>query len=271
MKIGIFDSGLGGLSVFRQFLKYLPQYDYIYLGDNKRAPYGSYSKETIYEYTKQAVNYLFKQDCALVVLACNTATAGALHDLQQKYLPSTYPDRRILGVIRPGIEATIENSAKRIGIIATEATVKSKSFIYELFKFTPAIKIFQKATPLLVPKIEAGELASLELEELIVSYLKPLLKHNIDTLLLGCTHYELIAPIIAKHVGPKVHIVAEGKVTALKLKEYLKRHTKIESILQKNHSVQLCVTHKSLRYEKLVDIFLEDYISPIPALDEVIL
>lgn len=271
MNIGVFDSGLGGLSVFRQFLKYLPEYNYIYLGDNKRAPYGGYSKQIIYEYTKQAVEKLFKLNCGLVILACNTATAAALHDLQQTYLPHHYPDRRILGVIRPGIEAAVEQNSKRIGILATQATVDSKSFLHELFKFSPAIKAFQKAAPLLVPKIESGELASLELEKLIKEYTKPLLKHNIDSLLLGCTHYELIKDVIAKHIGPNIHIIAEGKVTAKKLKDYLKRHSKIEKLLQKSSHVDIFTTHVTPHYEKLVDLFLEDYITPIPPLKQITL
>ena len=256
MKIGVFDSGLGGLAILKEFLKLLPDYDYIYFGDNANVPYGGKNPEAIYNLTEKAVDYLFKKDCELIILACNTATAVALRKLQQKYLPVHYPDRRILGVICPTVETVVEGGYNRVGVIGTYALVISKSFVAELKKFNKSIKVFQQACPLLVPIIEEGEIHWDGLDSILNKYLKPLKKEKIDSLILGCTHYGLIDDKIKKIIGPKIKIISEGKITALKLKDYLQRHPKIEKKLTKNKTRNYYFTDKSDRYKKLAKFFL---------------
>lgn len=266
MKIGVFDSGLGGLSILRQFITLLPEYDYVYFADNKHAPYGDRTQEDIYLLTQKAVDFLFNQNAQLIILACNTATAVALRRLQQTYLLETYPERKILGVIRPAVESLIDMNIKKAGIIATQATVTSKSFIHELHKLTHDIELIQQATPLLVPKIEAGELNSLELEKDIETYLRPLKDQGIEALLLGCTHYELIEDLIRKHIPPHIPLVAEGKVTAEKLNDYLHRHPEIERNLSKKSTTEFFSTHMSDTYHSLVSLFLKGYLPYTPKL-----
>ncbi len=233
MKIGIFDSGLGGLVLGRAIIQKLPQYDYVYLGDTARVPYGNRSKETIYEFTKQAVTKLFEQNCQLVVLACNTASAQALRKIQKVFLPKNFPNRRVLGVIIPTLEA-IDSGHKNIGIIGTLGTVKSKIYELELKKLWPKAKVFEQAAPLLVPLIENNELD--KAEPFLREYLKPLLAKKIDTLVLGCTHYPLLKNQIVNIVGPKVKIICQTDVVPSKLANYLARHPEIEKKLSKKHS-----------------------------------
>jgi glutamate racemase len=192
MKIGIFDSGLGGLLVLKRIAQELPEYDYIYLGDTARVPYGDKSPEAIYLFTEQAVDWLFNQGCELIIVACNTASAQALRKIQQCFLPGQYDDRRVLGVIIPTVEMIAKAPHPRIGVLATSATVKSQVYELELKKLLPDAQVFQQAAPMLVPLIEQGELAEAEREAL--NYIKPLLEQDIQTLILGCTHYELLAP-----------------------------------------------------------------------------
>lgn len=256
MNIGVFDSGLGGLTIFRELLKKLPDYNYIYLGDNARVPYGNRSPEIIYKFTRQAVDFLFKKNCSLVIIACNTSTAAALRKLQKEYLPKHYPDKRVLGVIKPTVEVATELKVKRVGVIGTRATVNSGSFVRELKKENPKVQVFQKAGPLLVPFIEEGEVEGPILESVLGRYIIPLIEEKIDSLILGCTHYGLIKFAIKKVVGPKIKVISEAEIVAKKLKEYLKKHPEIEKILEKDKKRQFFVTDYSLRYENLVQLFL---------------
>ncbi len=256
MNIGVFDSGLGGLTIFKELLKGLPQYNYLYLGDNARVPYGGRSPQVIYEFTRQAVDFLFKKDCQLIILACNTATANALRRIQHEYLPKHYPHRRVLGIIRPSIEAVTESDAKKVGVIATWATVSSQSFVKEIKKINSDIEVLQQAGPLLVPFIEEGETNGPILERVLRRYLHPLIQENIDSLILGCTHYGLIKKTVKKITGPKIKIVTEGEIVAAKLKDYLKRHPAIAKKLGKSRGRQYFITDYSPRYRQLVKLFL---------------
>jgi glutamate racemase len=256
MKIGVFDSGVGGLSILREILKVLPQYSYLYLGDSARVPYGSHSPEVVYEYTRQAMDFLFSHDCKLVILACNTATTTSLQRLQKEYVPKYYPDRNILGVVRPATESVVEGNYQRIGIIGTEATIKSKSFVKEIKKSSPNAHIFQQACPLLVPIIEEGEHGTKALNIVLSDYLAPLQKQQIDSIILGCTHYGLIERNVQKILGKEVEVIAQGKITAKKLKSYLARHPEIEAKLDKKDDSTFYFTEMTEKYKRLIKLFL---------------
>ena len=233
--IGIFDSGFGGLAILREIVKKLPVYDYIYLGDTARTPYGSRSEEVTYKFTEQAVDFLFKKDCELIILACNTASSEALRKIQQEYLPKKYLGRRVLGVIIPAAEEASEKTVNnRIAVIATNGTIKSHTFERELKKINSKIQVFQIAAPLLVPLVEAGEHNSEAADLILKNYLTPLIKKNIDTLILGCTHYGILEKQIKNIIGGKIRIISEGKVVAEKLKDYFERHPEIETKIAKN-------------------------------------
>jgi glutamate racemase len=233
--IGIFDSGFGGLSVMRGIVKELPGYNYIYLGDSARVPYGTRSKETVYRFSRQAVDFLFSKNCELIIIACNTASSDALRLIQQKYVPKRHAGKKVLGVLIPAAEDACKKTRnKRIGIVATEGTVKSGAFIRELRKINPKIKVFQKACPLLVSIVEAGEQNSKITNVILKKYLKPLIGKKIDTLILGCTHYGILEPKIRKIVGEKIKIISESKIVSGKLKNYLKRHPEIEKKLSRS-------------------------------------
>ncbi len=248
MNIGIFDSGLGGLLITKSLIKKLSQYNYIYLGDTKRVPYGNRSSDTIYEFLKEAVEYLFKNDCKLVIVACNTASAQALRRIQQEFLPYHYPDRRVLGVIIPTCEVAASGS-KKIGVIATQATVESGAFVVELKKIDKNISIIQRATPLLVPIIENGALKFADI--ILKEYLKPF-KNKIDTLILGCTHYPILKKEIQKIVGNKVKVIAQNDLIGAKLKDYLVRHPEIEKLLNKKSKNKFFVTDTTSTMKKNV-------------------
>lgn len=255
--IGVFDSGLGGLTIYRTLSKKLPAYRYLYLGDNARVPYGSRSNEIIYRYSQEAVDFMFKKGCVLIILACNTSSAVALRRLQQEYLPRHYPHRRILGVLIPAAEeAILKTRNKRIGVIGTEATIGSHTFLSELLKLDPKIKVYEKACPLLVPIIEAGELNWSGLNDILKKYLKPLKEKKIDTLILGCTHYALIKNQIKKIMGKDVTLISEDEIIDFKLKNYLKRHPEIERKLQKGGKDLLLVTAKSQKFNKISRLFM---------------
>jgi len=261
--IGVFDSGFGGLEILREIVKELPEYDYIYLGDTARAPYGSRSQEVVYKFTKQAVDFLFKHNSPLVILACNTASSEALHRIQREYLPKHYPNRRVLGVVIPAAEAAVEvTQNNRIGVIATESTVASGAFERELKKLNPELEVFQNACPLLVPIIEAGEHNSGVADNLIKNYLKSLIKEHIDTLILGCTHYGLLEAKIRKITDGKVNIISEGKIVAEKLKDYLMRHPEIESKLGKNSEIKFLTTDLTDKFKTLGSQFFGRQIKP---------
>ena len=233
-KIGIFDSGFGGLNIMRAIVKELPAYDFIYLGDTARVPYGSRSQEVVYGFAKQAVDFLFEKKCNLIIFACNTVSSKALRKIQQIYIPKFYHNKKVLGVLIPAIEfAALKTKNKKIGVLATEGTVSSGAFIREIQKINPEIKIFQNACPSLVPIIEAGKHNSKETEVILKKYSEPLLKKKIDTLILGCTHYGILEKKIKKIFGKDVQVISGDDTVAKKLKDYLKRHPEIEKTLVK--------------------------------------
>ncbi len=250
--IGVFDSGFGGLDIMRGIAKKLPEYDFVYLGDTARIPYGTRSTESVHAFTKQAVDFLFGKNCALIVLACNTVCSDALRLIQQKHLTKHYPDKKVLGVLIPAVEHASElTKNKRVGVMATEGTVKSGSFAREFLKINPDVKLFQQACPLLVPLVEAGEQDSKVADMLLGKYLEPLMKKNIDTLILGCTHYGILEKKIKKFVGKKITTVSEAGIVAEKLKDYLKRHPEVESKLKKNGSRSFYSTDLTENFEIL--------------------
>ncbi len=222
MKLGVFDSGLGGLLITRAIRKAMPDIDMIYFGDTLHLPYGNRSDKAIYHYTKQAMQYLFEQDCGLVVVACNTASAAALRKLQQTWLPKAHPGKNIIGVVVPTLETAIERGYKRFGLIATNYVIGSNVFSEELSKINPEIVLEQKATPLLVPLIENGGMDWVE--DVLESYLTPMLARRIDALILGCTHYPFLRNQISAIAGDKVDIISQDDIIPAKLKDYLARH-----------------------------------------------
>jgi glutamate racemase len=260
--IGIFDSGFGGLEILREIVKELPQYNYIYLGDTARAPYGNRSQEQIYDFTKQAVDFFFKRNCGLIILACNTVSSEALRKIQQEYLPECYPEKRVLGVVIPAAEAAGETKNNRIGVMATEGTVRSGAFKRELKKLNAQIQVFQQFCPLLVPIIEAGEQGSKNTKIVLENYLNPLLEKKIDVLILGCTHYGLLENQIREIIGDKIKIISEGKIVAEKLKDYLKRHPEIENILAKNSEIEFLTTDLGHKFKTLGTNFFGKPINP---------
>lgn len=261
--IGVFDSGFGGLEILREIVKTLPEYDYLYLGDTARTPYGTRSQEIIYKFTKQAVDFLFKRRCQLIILACNTASSEALRRIQQDYLPKHYPTRKVLGVIIPACEKTItETGNNRVGVLGTEGTIASGAFKRELKKLNSKVKVFQKACPLLVPIVEEGEQDPRIVTLVIKKYLTPLLKKNIDSLILGCTHYGILEDKIKEITGLKIKIIAEGKVVAEKFKNYLKRHPELEEKLSKNCQVKFLTTDETAKFKILGSKFFGKTIRP---------
>jgi len=261
--IGVFDSGFGGLEVLKHIVKKLPQYDFIYLGDTARTPYGSRSQEVIFNFTQQAVEFLFTNGCLLVILACNTASSEALRKIQQDYLIKQYPNNKVLGVIIPAVEQAIFlTKNNRVGVIATEGTVNSLAFAKELKKRNPQVKVWQKACPLLVPIVEAGEHNSEIAKVVLQKYLKPLLDKKIDTLILGCTHYGILEKQIKKIVGQNIAVVSEGKVVAQKLEDYLNRHTEVERRLSKKSQQVFLTTDLTNKFQKLGSQFFGKKIKP---------
>ncbi len=241
MTIGIFDSGLGGLVIAKSIFKRLPKYDYVYLGDTKNLPYGEKTSSQIYSYTKKAVDFLFKQNCELVIVACNTSSALALRKLQQQYLPKNYPDRRILGVVVPTLEFAYKNHRrKKIGVIGTSATIKSHIYKKELSKIDNEAKIFEIATPKLVPLIEANSLQ--QAQKALELYLKTLQKQNIEALILACTHYPILKRQVKGMVGKNVEVISQDEIIPGKLVDYLKRHPEIEVKLAKHRKRDFLVT-----------------------------
>lgn len=247
-RIGIFDSGFGGLHVTRYITQALPDYEYVYLGDSARAPYGDRSQRTIYAYTKQAVDFLFAKNCGIVIIACNTASSDALRTIQQEYGAK----KKVLGVLIPAAEEAVERTKnRRVGVIATTGTVASEKFVRELEKLDPSVRVFQNACPLLVPLVEAGEQNSPEMDTLLKRYLAPLLRKHIDTLILGCTHYGILERKIRKIIGPDIVIVSEARVVPRKLKRYLKKHREIEETLRKKPGAHFYSTDRTDNFRTL--------------------
>jgi glutamate racemase len=256
--IGVFDSGYGGLTVLKEIVKRLPEYDYIYLGDNARAPYGTRSFETVYEYTLQAVKWLFDQGCSLVILACNTASAKALRTIQQNDLPKIDAQKRVLGVIRPTVEI-IGNytKSKHIGILGTTGTVRSKSYPIEIEKFFPDIQVYQHACPLWVPLVENNEYASPGADFFIKKDLDELLSNSpqIDTILLACTHYPLLLKKIENFLPKSIEIISQGEIVATSLENYLFHHSGIEKKCSKNGEMHFFTTDSTIDFDKHSKIF----------------
>jgi glutamate racemase len=258
--IGVFDSGYGGLTVLQSIVKQLPQYDYIYLGDNARTPYGTRSFEVVNQFTLEGVKKLFQMGCRLVVLACNTASAKALRNIQQKYLPLHEPERRVLGVLRPTTEVIGNLSkTKKIGILGTTGTVQSNSYVIEINQFFPEVKVFQQACPLWVPLIENNEHQGNGAGYFVNKYLEALLVQDreIDTLLLACTHYPLLMEKIRKALTSPIEIIAQGDIVAKSLASYLKRHPEMEQLCSGNGMVKFLTTDSSEMFDRQAAIFYE--------------
>lgn len=244
-RIGFFDSGYGGLTILKEVVAKMPEYDYVYLGDNARAPYGSRSFETVYEYTLECVKKLFEMDCELVILACNTASAKALRSIQQKDLPTLAPHKRVLGVIRPTTEIISSyTKTDKVGVLATSGTVSSQSYVIEINKFSPEVEVFQEACPMWVPLIENNEINNEGADYFFKKHIHNLLSKSaeIDTILLGCTHYPLIIDKIKSLVPKHINIIAQGELLANSLADYLIRHPQIENKLNKNQEVNFFTT-----------------------------
>jgi glutamate racemase len=257
--IGIFDSGYGGLTILKSMMDKLPAYDYLYLGDNARAPYGTRSFETVYRYTLEAVEWLFQQHCPLVILACNTASARALRTIQQIDLPKMNPSNRVLGVIRPTTETIgYYSTSREIGILATSGTVSSNAYPIEINKFFPDIKVFQQGCPLLVPLIENDAYQNPGADYFIEQYVQQLKAQSayIDTILLACTHYPLLEDQIKQAAGNHITIITQGDIVASQLKIYLNRHPEMEERLSKNGKRQYFTTDKTETFDKQAVAFL---------------
>lgn len=256
--IGVFDSGYGGLTILKEIVHLLPQYDYIYLGDNARAPYGTRSFETVYEYTLQSVKWFFDNGCHLVVLACNTASAKALRTIQQHDLPVIDPAKRVLGVIRPTTEM-IGRLTKTgdIGILATTGTVLSNSYPIEIKRFFPNINVFQEACPMWVPLVENNEFHSPGADYFIQKNINNLLvkSQSIDTLLLACTHYPLLLDKIRQYTPESITIVTQGEIVARSLRHYLQLHPEIEQKCNKNGNLELYTTDSTADFDQNAPIF----------------
>lgn len=236
--IGFFDSGFGGLHVMRSVVRRLPEYDYIYLGDTARTPYGTRSSDVVYEFSRQAVSFLFDQGCELVIVACNTASSEALSRIQREYLSGRYSGKKVLGVLIPAAEEAVRKTRNgKIGIMATAGTVRSGSFGREMQKINSNLHVFYQACPLLVPIVEAGEHRSSIARMAVEQYVKPLVQNGIDTLILGCTHYGILETMIREIVGPNVCIISEARIVPKKLEQYLGKHTEIRNTLSTGGTV----------------------------------
>jgi len=258
--IGIFDSGYGGLTILEKIRLELPQYDYIYLGDNARAPYGTRSFEIVYEFTLQAVTKLFQLGCHLVILGCNTASAKALRSIQQKNLPEMDAKRRVLGVIRPTVEIISGlTKTRHIGILATPGTIKSDSYPLEIKKFYPDIYVTSEACPLWVPIVENNEFNSPGADYFVKKNIDQVLSKdpNIDTIILGCTHYPLLYNKIRKYTPAHIHLVSQGEYVAKSLKDYLLRHSDIDGKCTKNGNCFFYTTESEEKFQESAKIFLK--------------
>ena len=262
--IGIFDSGYGGLTILDKIRETLPEYDYIYLGDNARAPYGTRSFEVVYEFTRQAVNKLFDMGCHLVILACNTASAKALRSIQMNDLPSIDLDRRVLGVIRPTVECVGEISKNQhIGVLATAGTIKSESYPLEIHKLFPEIQVSGTACPMWVPLVENNESQDEGADYFIRKYIDQLLSKDpqIDTVILGCTHFPILLPKIRQYIPEHISVIAQGEYVAESLKDYLKRHPEMDAKCTKNGNCQFYTTEAEEKFSESASTFLKQQIS----------
>ena len=268
--IGIFDSGYGGLTILDGIRQRMPEYDYIYLGDNARAPYGTRSFDVVYEFTLQAVKKLFEKGCPLVILGCNTASAKALRSIQQKYLPTAAPDRRVLGVIRPTAEIVGELShTKHIGVLATEGTIKSESYNLEIAKLHPGTTIVRQACPMWVPLVENNEFDKPGADYFVKDSLEKLMAQDplIDTIILGCTHYPLLLPKIKQQLAhlstlnaqpSTIKIIPQGQYIAASLEDYLHRHPEMDTRLTRGGICQYLTTESATKFRESASLFLHE-------------
>lgn len=257
--IGVFDSGYGGLTILKEIRKSLPQYDYLYLGDNARAPYGTRSFDVVYQFTRQAVESLFARGCHLVILACNTASAKALRSIQQKDLPSWDASRRVLGVIIPTVEALGSISKNgNIGVLGTPGTISSGTYDIEIAKFFPQFRTVSVACPMWVPLVENREYDSPGADYFVEKYVEELFSEEpeTDTVVLGCTHYPLLIDKIRRQVGERATVVTQGELVAASLADYLKRHPEIDSVCTKGGTCEFMTTENPDKFTELAEIFL---------------
>jgi glutamate racemase len=259
--IGVFDSGYCGLTILHGIRQLLPQYDYLYLGDNARTPYGTRSFDVVYEFTRQAVTRLFERGCHLVILGCNTASAKALRSIQQNDLPQLDPQRRVLGVIRPTAEiiGSLTHS-RHVGIFATEGTIKSESYNLEIHKQFPDIQVTGVACPFWVPLVEYNEADSPGADYFVKKRIDQMLRQDpdIDTIILGCTHYPLLLPKIHKYIPRGIRIISQGEYVAESLKQYFERHPEIEQRCTRGGAVRYLTTENTEKFKEQAQIFLHE-------------
>ena len=258
--IGIFDSGYGGLTILGKIRKRLPEYDYVYLGDNARTPYGNRSFEVVYEFTLQAVQWLFKQNCSLVILACNTASAKALRTIQQKDLPSGNPEQRVLGVIRPTIESIgLITQTRHVGIMGTPGTVSSDSYPLEIKKLYPELVVESEACPMWVPLVENNEYDKPGADYFVRQHINNILAKDslIDTIILACTHYPLLKKKIRSFLPKSIKLVSQGKLVAKSLEDYLRRHPEMETRCSKNATCRFYTTESAQKFAEMASLFLK--------------
>ncbi len=261
--IGVFDSGYGGLTVLKSIVEKLPGYDFIYLGDNARAPYGNRSFETVYQYTREAVEWFFSKGCPLVILACNTSSAKALRTIQQQDLAASATPNRVLGVIRPTTEiAGLLSKTGQVGILATQGTILSQSYVLEIKKFFPEIKVFQQACPLWVPLIENNEHQGAGADYFVKKYVDALLAQSaqIDTVLLGCTHYPLLLDKLRAYFPAHIQLVAQGEIVAESLLKYLKNHPEIDGRCSKHSDLSFYTTDDNIDFDRHSSYFYKSAI-----------
>lgn len=262
--IGVFDSGYGGLTILRELRSVLPDYSYLYLGDNARAPYGPRSFDIVYRFTLEAVTRLFQLGCPLVILACNTASAKALRSIQQLDLPHMAPGLRVLGVIRPTAEAAADLSPSgNIGILGTSGTVDSGSYDMEIAKLHPDIRVTSLACPMWVPLVENGEASNPGADYFVEKYITELLGKNpeIDAIVLACTHYPLLYPKIREAVPERIRVVRQGELVANSLKDYLRRHPEMESRLEKGGGCRYLTTETPEKFQEFASVFLDEKVN----------
>lgn len=249
--IGIFDSGYGGLTIYREIQELLPQYNYLYFGDNARTPYGTRSFDVVYDFTRQCVKHLFAQGCHLVILACNTASAKALRSIQQNDLPLIDPSRRVLGIIRPTVETIGDvTKSRHVGVLATEGTIKSNSYPLEIHKLHPDIEVTGEACPMWVPLVENSEHIGPGADYFVERHVGNLLARDsqIDTIILGCTHYPMLIEKIKKFVPAEVNVLTQGSAVAASLKDYLARHPEMDALCAKGGEQLFCTTESGSRF-----------------------
>lgn len=259
--IGIFDSGYGGLTILSQIRERMPQYDFLYLGDNARTPYGTRSFEVVYEFTSQAVRTLFDMGCPLVILACNTASAKALRTIQQIDLPKIDPLRRVLGIIRPTVEYLGSiTQTRHVGVLATNGTIKSQSYPLEIRKLFPDITVSGEACPIWVPLVENGEACSVGADYFVRRHIDNLLAKDgeIDTIVLGCTHYPILYDKIRHHTPPHIQVITQGEYVARSLEDYMQRHPEMDALCTRGSSCQLLTTESVEIFRQYASIFFDN-------------